>query len=338
MSGTPPPKWQAPPFIPARGIASAHAQTILGSLLRPARPVPVHRERWGTPDGDFVDVDHVRADKDAPHLLVLHGLEGSSRAGYVLEILRGVSRRGWGALALNFRSCSGEPTRHARSYNSGDPTDALYALARMREAGIQGPLFGVGFSLGGSVLLNLLAKTGAQCPLDGAAAVSVPFDLDLCADLLDKGPGATRLYKHLFLRSLRAKTLRRCGEDPEGARLIDARAVRRARGIRDFDAAVTAPLFGYESAEDYYRQCSSGPQLHAIRRPTFILTAEDDPIAPARALPKDAAQNPWLSLAVTREGGHVGFLEGSAVRPRFWGEAQVLAYFDGLLGRAPAPA
>ncbi len=327
---TPPSKWQAPPFVPARGIASAHAQTILGSLLRPGRAVPVVRERWGTPDGDFVDVDHVRAPKDAPHLLVLHGLEGSSRAGYVLEVLRGVASRGWGALALNFRSCSGEPNRHARSYNSGDPSDALYALARMREAGITGPLYGVGFSLGGSVLLNLLAQTAQTCPLAGAAAVSVPFDLDLCADLLDRGPGATRLYKHLFLRSLRHKTLRRCAEDLEGAGRIDAAAVRRADGIRAFDAAVTAPLYGYASAEDYYRQCSSGPKLHAIRRPTFILTAEDDPIAPASALPEDAGQNPWLSLAVTAQGGHVGFLEGNAVRPRFWGEAQVLAYFDAL--------
>jgi predicted alpha/beta-fold hydrolase len=329
----PPPRFvPATRFVPAAGAEGPHAQTILGSLLRPARPVPAARRRWETPDGDFVDVDQVAADPRAPHLMVLHGLEGSSRAGYVLETLRGAAQRGWGAVALNFRSCSGELNRLARSYNSGDPTDALFVIARMREEGIRGPILGIGFSLGGSVLLNLLAQTAERCPLHAGAAVSVPFDLDACADLLDRGPGLTRLYKFLFLKSLKAKSLQRCRLAPG---LLDADAIRRARDIRTFDGLVSAPLFGFSSAEDYYRRCSSGPQLHAIRRPTLLLTAKDDPIAPAGALPAEVGDNPWLSLAVTSRGGHVGFIAGSLARPAFWGEAQALAFFDHVLAGSP---
>ncbi len=321
------------PFSPALGAQGPHAQTILGSLMRPGRHVPARRERWTTPDGDFLDVDHVSAPAEAPHVLVLHGLEGSSRAGYVLETLRGIARRGWGAVALNFRSCSGEPNVHARSYNSGDPTDALFTVKQMRERlGIRGPVFGVGFSLGGSVLLNLLARTGSDCPLDGGAAVSVPFELGTCADLLDRGPGLTFIYKRMFLASLKAKALGRTGS--EGGAVLDPKRIREADGIRAFDGAVTAPLFGYPSAEAYYADCSTAPRLRDIVRPTVLVTAEDDPIAPARCLPDDVLDNPWLSLVRTERGGHVGFIGGSLARPQWWGEAQALAFFDHLLAAA----
>lgn len=316
------------PFVPMPLARGPHAQTILASFLRVHRPPQLRRERWETPDHDFVDVDLFDAPLDRPHVLVLHGLEGSSRAGYVLQTLNALGRRGFGAVALNFRSCSGEPNRFMRSYNSGDITDALFAAARLRERGVTGPLLGVGFSLGGSVLLNLLARTAEACPLSGAAAVSVPFDLDTCARMLDEAEGLTQIYRRVFVRSLKAKTLAKCQTVKHA---LDPERIRRARGIREFDDAVTAPLFDYPDAGAYYGDCSAGPKLKGLRRPTLLISSEDDPLAPASMLPADAADNEHLTIVRTRHGGHVGFMGGSMLHPRFWAEEQAVAFLDFVL-------
>lgn len=314
------------PFVPAFGLGSAHAQTIFASFFRPSDTPPMRRERWELPDGDFLDVDRLDAPPSAPHLLLLHGLEGSSKAGYIAAILRGAAAQGWGAVALNFRSCSGELNRLPRFYHSGETGDALYALERLR-AETSGPWFGVGFSLGGNVLLRLMAETGENAPLDAAAAVSVPFDLLRCARALDQGKGFTAIYRRVFLRSLKEKALEKERCHP-GA--LDARAVREADGIEAYDDAVTAKLHGFGTAAAYYQACSSGPALTRIRKPTLILSAADDPLVPLESLPVEARENPALSIVIAPAGGHVGFVSGSVVRPRFWAEDQVLGFLAGL--------
>ncbi len=309
------------PFVPARGLASPHAQTIFAAIRRPSRRPPVIRERWETPDGDFLDVDWLPAPRAAPHLLVLHGLEGSSEAGYVAAMLRGARARGYGALALNFRSCSGEPNRLPRAYHSGETGDVAFVVDRLR-ARVTGPLLAAGFSLGGNVLLRLLAEQGRSSPLAAAAAVSVPFDLLACARALDAGTGVGALYRRRFLRTLKGKALgkaRRHG-------VLDPGRIRAADGLEAYDDAVTAPLHGFSSAADYYRSCSSGPVLGAIRVPTLLLSSADDPLAPASTLPASAAEHPSLHVHVTERGGHVGFVAGSAVAPRFWGEEVALSF------------
>jgi len=312
-------------FRPARGLASPHAQTIFASYFRPRHTPPLVRQRLATPDGDFVDVDRLEADPGAPHLLVLHGLEGSSRAGYVAAILRGAAERGWGAAALNFRSCSGELNRAPRFYHSGETSDALHVLAQLRGQ-VRGPWGGVGFSLGGNVLLRLLAETGSAAPLAAAAAVSVPFDLQRCARALDApGFGWMAIYRGVFLRSLKRKAIAKARCHPG---VLDPARVRAARGIEAYDDAVTAPLHGWESAAAYYAACSSGPVLGDIRRPTLLVSADDDPLAPAGALPAGVEDNPALTVLRTAHGGHVGFVEGSLAHPRYWAEERALAFLD----------
>ncbi len=312
------------PFAPARGLASPHAQTIYASLVRPTHAPPLKRERWELPDGDFVDLDTFDGVPGAPHVVTLHGLEGSSRSGYITAILRGAAERGWGATAINFRSCSGEPNRLLRSYHSGDIGDALSVLKHLRER-LTGPLYAVGFSLGANVLLRLLEETGDSTPVEAAAAVSTPFDLSACADTLD-GPGPFQLlYRERFLRTLKHKAREKLRRFPGS---FDVQAMERARTIRAFDDAVTAPLHGFRDVAHYYAEASSGPRLHAIRRPTLLLSAKDDPMIPATTHPRDAAANPHLHLVVTERGGHVGFVAGGAFSPSFWGEAQVLAFFS----------
>lgn len=310
------------------GFSGPNAQTLSGVLLRGVRPLEVRRERWETPDGDFLDADVLDAPPERPHLLILHGLEGSSKSGYVIAVLRFARERGWGAFALNFRSCSGESNRALRSYNSGDTTDARQALELLRSR-TTGPLFAVGFSLGASVLLNLLAEDGERCVLSGAASVSCPFDLLACARAMDQGRGWVAMYREIFVRSLKAKSIAKARAHPGK---LDVETIRRARGIEGFDEVVTAPLYGFSSAAEYYARCSSGPKLTAIRVPTALITSMDDPLVPNGSIPEDHPRNPWLSWIVSQRGGHVGFIAGTPVHPRFWAEEQVVRFFDFRVG------
>ena len=252
---------------------------------------------------------------------MLHGLEGSSRAGYIAEVFRQAQQRGWQAIGLNFRSCSGEPNRLAASYHSGSTGDVSFVAHRLRKAS-PGPLTAIGFSLGGNILLRLLGETGDAAPVDAAVAISTPFDLQECAHALDHRGSWFRLYRHHFLRSLRKKALEKSRRFPQ---LLDRSAIRSISGIEAFDELVTAPLNGFASAAHYYAQCSSGPILHRIRRPTLLLNAKDDPLAPT-PVPFEALANPNLSVVATEKGGHVGFVSGSLFRPRYWAEQQALDF------------
>lgn len=311
-------------FRPAVGLEHPHAQTLYAHLARSSRRPRLTRERFETPDGDFVDVDVRRpALKGAPWVLVLHGLEGSSRAGYVAAILRGAAERGWGAAALNFRGCSGEENRLPRFYHSGDTGDATYVLGRLRDR-ISGPIFAVGFSLGGNVLLRLLAETGASAPVDAAVAISVPYDLGECARALDSSRGLGSVYRLRFLQALKVKALRKWRRHRSA---FDAMKILLARGIHGYDDVVTSVLHGYANAAEYYDRCSSAPVVGQIRRPTLLISAADDPLVPT-PVPKAAYQNRALSVVVTSHGGHVGFVAGSALRPRYWAEEQAMRYLD----------
>jgi predicted alpha/beta-fold hydrolase len=312
------------PFVPARGLQSPHAQTLLGALRRPTEGPPTRRERWVTPDEDFLDVDVLPAAASAPTVVLFHGLEGSSRSGYMLQMLRAAAARAWGAVAVNFRSCSGEPNRFARSYNAGDTADARWVLERIRRER-PGPLFAAGFSLGGNVLARLLAELGADSGVSAAAVISAPFDLAACARQIDLATPLARLYRWWYLRTLLAKARDNAAAHPEAPRPESFAGVRTLEG---YDDAVTAPLWGFPSAAAYYAANSSGPVLGRIRTRTWILSAQDDPLAPARQIPADAAANPALELCRPEGGGHVGFLAGSAARPRWWAEEQVAGFFE----------
>lgn len=316
------------PFVPARGLSSGHAQTIFASLARrPALPTAVRRERWDTDDGDFIDVDRVDGRPGAPRLLLLHGLEGSARSGYIVELIRGAEARGWSVAALNFRSCSGEPNRLAHAYSSGDTKDPLTVLAKWRAAG-PAPTFAIGFSLGGNVLLKMLGESGDTAGLTAAVAISVPFDLQACVRAIDGEGWAFRLYMLRFLRTMKAKGLEKARRFPDR---LDAARIAAVKTIQGIDETITAPLYGFANAAAYYAACSSGPWVAQIRTPTLLISAEDDPLAPAALLPAESRANPQVQFLTTAHGGHVGFVDGSVVRPRFWAEEQALAFLDGFV-------
>jgi len=311
------------PFEPAVWLRGRHAQTVFGALFRPGPRPQVRRERWELSDGDFLDVDRMEGPASAPLLVVLHGLEGSSSSHYVRGLLAQARARGWRGLAMNFRSCSGEPNRLLRSYHSGETGDAGEAIRRARDESPDAPLLCAGCSLGGNVLVKWLGEQGEAAPVRAAAALSVPFDLALCAGALD-GPGAMAwVYRTRFLRSLKAKALEKAGRFP--ARL-DVDEVRAARTLREFDEAITGPLHGFAGAEDYYAQSSSGPYVGRVRVPLLLLGAEDDPFIPPQCLPRAAVRgNRFVTLETPAQGGHLGFVAGPLV-PWFYAERRAIEF------------
>ena len=324
-------------FQPAAWLPGPHLQTVSGRLLRRPRAAAIERVRVETPDGDFVDVD-VGPDPgvQGPVVLILHGLEGSSRRAYVRMAAAALARRGMLPVAMNCRACSGVPNRLTRFYHSGDTGDPGHVLESIRERFPGRPIGALGFSLGGNMLLRLLAELGGSAPDDlrGAVAVSVPYDLAQGADMLEKGVMG-RLYSGYFLRSLRRKIRWKASILRD---VIDVPRALSARTIRAFDDAATAPLHGFPGASEYYERASSGPVLSEIRVPTYLIHAKDDPFLPVEALPKDALRaNPWLLAAFSERGGHVGFVE--SVGPggaSFWAEEEAARYLAELLGRAPS--
>src|SRR5690606_16844416 len=230
-------------------------------------------------------------------------------------------------VGLSFRSCSGEPNRAARLYHSGETGDIRFVLDHLAER-LPGVARGaIGFSLGGNALLKLLGEEGdaARRWLETAVAVSVPYDLAAGAGHLERS-AMGRFYTGLFVRSLQRKL------EAKRALLagkVDLARALRARTFREFDDAATAPLHGFADAAEYYRTSSSARYLEAIRIPTLLLHAEDDPFLPAHALPREAiARSPHLVPVITPRGGHVGFIGGPPWAPRVWagaGAGRVLA-------------
>jgi predicted alpha/beta-fold hydrolase len=305
-------------------IRGAHAQTIGGRLLRKTGGVGFRKERIETPDGDFVDLEYAAVEghalaPDAPIVLKLHGLEGSAHSGYSVELARALARRGVRSVGLNFRSCGGEMNRTARFYHSGETEDLALVLAHLHRTFPAKRLGALGFSLGGNVLLKYLGEQGASAggQLAAAVAVSVPYDLGACADRMNRG--GARIYASFFLRSLRAKVR---AKEAQLAGLCQVERGLKAKRVRDFDEALTAPLHGFAGAEDYYRRSSAGQFLSRISIPTLLIHSLDDPIAVAESIPHGTIEgNPHLTTALTATGGHVGFVEGPGPwSPSFWAE------------------
>jgi predicted alpha/beta-fold hydrolase len=319
-------------FRPAWWIRGGHAQTLWGKFFRRHPPTPIRRERWDTPDGDFVDVHRLDAANSAPRLVFFHGLEGTIRSHYVFGFFNEARRRGWGADLLIFRGCGDEPNHTRRFYHSGETTDPVFVIDRVRAEHPSSPIVLAGVSLGGNVLLKYLGEQGtALTPqIRAAAAVSVPFDLERSCRHISHG--FSKVYDRHFLRTLRKKAMLKLGSHPG---LFDPAALDRATAIYDFDDVVTAPVHGFASAHDYYSRSSALGFLSAVRRPTLLLNAIDDPFLPAAILDDVRAvaeRNPLLTLEFTEHGGHVGFVGGIwPWRPDYYAERRVCEFLAAAL-------
>ena len=282
--------YRAPWWLPG-----GHLQTIFAALA-PAPRIAFRRERWDTPDGDFIDLDWAGPD-DGPLIALFHGLEGSSSSPYARAIAVQALAMGWRCVVPHFRGCSGELNRLPRAYHSGDSAELDWILQRLDAR------YAVGISLGGNALLKLLGEKGAAIGLLKAVAISAPLDLAAAGRSLDRGL-SRELYTRIFLKSLKQKTFEKIRRQQIP---IDATRLKNARTFWEFDDTVTAPLHGFLGADDYWARSSSAPWLRNIRIPTLVVNARNDPFMPAAALDAIGEVPPNVVLEFPRSGGHAGF-------------------------------
>ena len=316
--------YRAPRWLPG-----GHLQTLHAALLIPRPEVAYRRERWSTPDGDFIDLDWSEGDGAAqsrPLVVMFHGLEGSSRSHYALALMAALRARGLRGVVVHFRGCSGEPNRLSRAYHSGDAQEIDWILRRLRSRNAGDPLYAVGVSLGGNALLKWLGETGASARevVDGAVAVSAPVDLMASGNAL--GRGFNLLYTRNFLVTLKVKALEKLDRYPG---LYDAARVRAASTLREFDDLVTAPLHGFRDTDDYWTRASSKPGLKSIRIRALVMNAKNDPFLPAAALPRPEEVSSAVTLEQPDEGGHVGFVGGTFPGDLNWLPMRVLKFLAG---------
>ncbi len=326
-------------FRPAAWLPGAHLQTVWGRLARSRRQVRFRREVLETPDGDELVVDHVDGPAGSPRGIVLHGLEGSSYSVYAQGLLHEIRERGWRGAAMNFRSCARDPAdlermlpnRRPRLYHSGETEDLDFLARTLSARDPAAPLFAVGVSLGGNVLLKWLGEGRAARPLAAAVAISTPYDLAASARHLDTVLG--RAYTGRFLATLKGKAVEVRSRFPEAAGKIDLRRALAARTFWEFDDAANAPLHGFEGADDYYRRASSLGYLPGIAAPTLCLSAADDPFLPREALERARrAAAPPVEFLVTSRGGHIGFVSGRAPwDARYWAERFAIDWVAGTI-------
>jgi hypothetical protein len=295
-------------------LPGGNLQTIVAAKLaqRYEQTAPVYvRERWATPDGDFIDLDwlSVSTSPQKPLLVLFHGLEGSSRSHYAESFADFARVQSLAYVVVHFRGCSGELNRAPRAYHSGDFEEIGWILERLRLK-YTGPIVAVGISLGGNALLRWAQEAGSSASQMVSAVASVCAPLDLAASGTCIGRGFNRLvYTRMFLRSMKPKAMRKLAQFPG---LFDGEALQRATDLYTFDNVFTAPLHGFKNTDDYWRRASAKPGLSRIRLPALVLNARNDPFVPAASLPVAQEAGNWVTLWQPFAGGHVGFPVGAA--------------------------
>lgn len=312
-------------------LNGAHRQTMWSPVFRRKEQLRWKLRPLATPDDDELRL-HFAGQGTGPTVLLLHGLEGSVRSNYIGGQAARFVDRGWTAAVMEFRTCGGIMNRGKRMYHLGETSDLDLVVGHLAEQIdrrlLRGPLYLSGVSLGGNVIAKWLGEAPNRVPsvVAGAAAVSLPFDLEVSGPTIDHALGG--FYTWRFLRTLRQKAVAKEAQYPG---CVDRELVERARTFVEFDTHGTARLHGFADAWDYWRQSSCGQFLPAIQRPFLLIASQDDPFNPGAAIPHQTVQqNPWLVGQFPERGGHVGFVGGKPWRTTHWSEEQVERFFVGL--------
>ncbi|MGF1760231.1 hydrolase [Photobacterium sagamiensis] len=318
------------PFKPANGLRNAHLQTLLPRFIRRKPLFTPVIQRIETPDGDFLDLAWTAAPaehpRDKPLMILFHGLEGSFNSPYANGLLHAAREQGWLGVMMHFRGCSGEINRQARGYHSGETSDARFFIDWLKQQFPDAPLYAVGVSLGGNMLVNYLAETGDESGLTAAQVISPPLDLEACSVRIQQG--FSRIYQQYLLNSLKNTLAKKITALPD-AMPVASEQVQHIQSLWQFDDQVTAPLHGFKDAADYYQQCSGLSKLHQVKIPLRIIHAKDDPFMTQRVIPLQPLPAN-IDYHLTANGGHVGFVSGSWRNPDFWLEKTVPEWFKKL--------
>jgi predicted alpha/beta-fold hydrolase len=333
------------PFKPHRLFKNGHAQTLAAYAW--PRGFRFYSER---DEERFFEVEpgvqvlaHCRwHTKRAGHptIVIWHGIEGSTGSNYMLAIAEKGVRAGFNIIRVNLRNCGGTEHLTPTLYHGGLSEDLRAVVKELIEVDQISTMFLVGFSLGGNLVLKLAGEYGDDPPPQVLAvcAVSPSVDLTASAELILKR--SNWIYQQDFVRRLKNRIRTKHKMFPE---LYDISDLEKVRTLKQFDERFTAPAHGFADADDYYYRSSSVRVIDRIRIPTLIIHAEDDPFIPFDPLRDRAvANNPYILLLGTEQGGHVAFIsakdESSAnsspvtrgasllEEDRFWAENRVVEF------------
>ncbi|MBO1256845.1 hydrolase [Alteromonas sp. 5E99-2] len=314
--------FQAPKWAKNR-----HVQTIFPRFFQKRKALSIKWEKLSLPDGDFTDLAWGPIPAESKGLVILfHGLEGCVRSHYANDLMASLTENGWQTVMMHFRGCSGKPNATTRAYHSGDTADALYFLAKLQQDYPSTPKCAVGVSLGGNMLLKLLGETPYEHGLKAAIAISSPLKLDECSMTMNQG--FSKVYQKHLLKNMKRNLKKKMAIlDYSNAIALRANEVDSITNFKAFDDAITAPLHGFDSADDYYQKCSGFQFLKTIQCPTLILHAKDDPFMNEKVIPKNEDLSDHVSVELSENGGHVGFLQGTPWRPSIWLHQRVAQFF-----------
>lgn len=325
--------WSAPGLV-AQPVAGEKAQRSERADYAPVTFQPALPElslqrtgaaRWMT-QADRAHLGTLDQQAGIKALVLLHGLEGSSKSRYAQSIAQHFRARGWVVVIAHFRGCSGFPNRLARAYHSGDSEEIAFILSAVRQAVPHAQWHAAGISLGGNALLKYLGECPEQSSwLHAAAGISVPLDLVAAGNHLSDDPFNRHIYSRYFLQSLKPKVLEKAKRFPG---VIDVMRISQARDLRDFDNAYTAPMHGFRDAMDYWTQAASKPWLKTIRVPTLVLNARNDPFLPEPTLPTVQDASDQVLLHQPAAGGHAGFVTGQLPGDLTWLPERLGRFFN----------
>ena len=299
--------YKAPAWLPGGNLQTIYAARLAQTYMGAA---PVYRrERWTTPDADFIDLDWLadQSSSTQPLVVLFHGLEGSSQSHYALAFADYCRLNGLAYVVVHFRGCSGEINLAPRAYHSGDYEEIDWIVKRIRSTR-SGPIYCVGISLGGNALLRWAQEAGvsAKKSVDAVSSVCSPIDLAASGMAIGKGFNL-QVYTRMFLQTMRPKALLKLKQFPG---LFAKAAMDAARDLYDFDNVFTAPLHGFKNTEDYWKRASAKPRLNEIKIPALVVNALNDPFVPANSLPHAREVGSCVTLWQPAQGGHVGFPAG----------------------------
>lgn len=310
-----------PPFY----LRSGHLQTVYPSIYRKIGNIGYDRERISTPDDDFLDLDWSCVGSKTL-AIISHGLEGNSNRSYVKGMVKALNSENIDCLGWNFRSCGGETNRQLIMYHNGATYDLETVIQHAIKTDRYDRLFLVGFSMGGNLSLLYAGEKAENIlpQIKGIITFSVPCDLGDSAVALSKW--SSRVYMKRFLVMLHEKIKAKIELFPD---LINDTDYDQLKSFKDFDDRYTAPLHGFENAEDYWAKCSSRRLLTKIMVPSLIVNSADDPFLLDGCYPHfEVAKNPLVKLEIPKYGGHVGFVQSGS---RYWSEDRTVQFIQGII-------
>ena len=314
-------------FKPSLTLKNKHLQTLYAPLFRKQSTPKVEIERFDLADGDFIEAYwHKHKPTDSrPIVTLFHGLAGSFRSPYIQGIMKALDKKGFASVLMHFRGCSGKANLLPRSYHSGDTADAKAWIDYLKVKYKNSDLHAVGYSIGGNMLLKFLGEEKEKTLLRSAVSVSAPMDLDITAKRINQG--FSKRYQQHLLDPLKKILLEKYKTfDMEKILNQSREDIKNIKTIEEFDELYTAPINGFGTAKNYYNKCSAKQFLKHIQIPTLIIHALDDPFMTPKILPLQEELSKHITMSISEHGGHVGFVNGTLLKPNYWLEEHIVEY------------